>query len=33
MWASGVDMTTAKPIKDTIRKFDELLDMMEKELQ
>lgn len=29
---AGVDMTTPKPLEDTIRRFDELLDMMEKEL-
>lgn len=29
---AGVDMTTPKPLEDTIRRFDELLDMLEKEL-
>ncbi|MCM1989205.1 oligoendopeptidase F [Oceanirhabdus seepicola] len=29
---AGVDMTTSKPLEDAIRKFDELLDLMEKEL-
>lgn len=29
---AGIDMTTLKPLEDTIRRFDELLDMMEKEL-
>ncbi|WP_027632076.1 oligoendopeptidase F [Clostridium hydrogeniformans] len=28
----GIDMTTPKPLEDTIKRFDELLDMMEKEL-
>lgn len=27
---AGVDMTTPKPLEDTIRRFEELLDMMEK---
>ncbi len=30
---AGVDMTTPKPLEDTIRRFDELLDMLEKELE
>jgi oligoendopeptidase F len=29
---AGVDMTTPKPLEDTIRRFNELLDMMEEEL-
>lgn len=29
---AGVDMTTPKPLEDTIRRFDELLDMLEKEI-
>lgn len=28
----GLDMTTPKPLEDTIRRFDKLLDMLEKEL-
>ncbi|WP_102399757.1 oligoendopeptidase F [Haloimpatiens massiliensis] len=27
---AGVDMTTAKPLEDTIKRFDELLDMLDK---
>lgn len=30
---AGIDMTTPKPLEDTIRRFEELLDMMEKELE
>jgi len=30
---AGVDMTTPKPIEDAIKKFDELIDMLEKEIQ
>lgn len=29
---AGVDMSTPKPLEDTIRRFDELLDMMEEEM-
>lgn len=29
---AGVDMTTPKPLEDTIKRFDELLDMLEKEI-
>ncbi|WP_346890546.1 M3 family metallopeptidase, partial [Clostridium sp. UBA3887] len=29
---AGVDMTTPKPLEDTINRFDELLAMLEKEL-
>lgn len=29
---AGVDMTTPKPLEDTIRRFDELLDMLEREI-
>lgn len=29
---AGVDMTTPKPLEDTIRRFDELLEMLEKEI-
>lgn len=29
---AGVDMTTAKPLQDTIDRFNELLDMLEKEI-
>ena len=29
---AGVDMTTPKPIEATIKRFNELLDMMEEEL-
>ena len=29
---AGVDMTTPKPIEATIRRFNELLDMIEKEI-
>lgn len=29
---AGVDMSTPKPLVDTIRRFDELLDMLEKEI-
>ena len=30
--ASGVDMTTSKPLEATIERFNELLDMLEKEI-
>jgi len=30
---AGVDMSTPKPLEDTIRRFDELLEMLEKEIQ
>ena len=29
---AGVDMATSKPLEDTIRRFDELLEMLEKEI-
>ena len=29
---AGVDMSTPKPLEDTIRRFDELLEMLEKEM-
>jgi len=29
---AGVDMSTPKPLEDTIRRFDELLEMLEKEI-
>jgi oligoendopeptidase F len=29
---AGVDMTTPKPLEDTIRRFDELLEMLDKEI-
>lgn len=29
---AGVDMSTPKPLEDTIKKFDELLEMLEKEI-
>ena len=29
---AGVDMTTPKPLEDTIKRFDMLLDMLEKEI-
>ncbi|MEG0773458.1 oligoendopeptidase F [Clostridium sp.] len=29
---AGVDMTTPKPLEDTIRRFDELIDMLEREI-
>ena len=30
--SAGVDMTTPKPLEDTINRFDELLDMLEREI-
>jgi oligoendopeptidase F len=29
---AGVDMTTPKPLEDTVKRFDELLDMLEREI-